>query len=374
MTSDRKPTARAILIVLGLCLFFMAGPAAAQLSLEQQRIVRRSCRFDFMQNCFGILPRGPAALQCLQRNAANLSAACQVALNAVAPQPAAMPPPPVQPAAPLKVAPAAGPHWPTAEQKDAIRQSCRSDFISHCAGVQPGGAEALHCLQRNASQLSPKCGSAVAAVGASPGKPPASAGAKPPAVAPNVIYVTNFQLDPEAFHPGAESPLRQMRPGLLGNLLKREAGSKNPAEQVRGLIDLMARQLVKDLEHAGLKARRLAPGESLPLQGWLVRGVFTKLDEGKKLERAVIGLGAGKTALKVVVTVDDLEHGNVKPLYTIDESAHSGILPGGAVTAAIRFNPYVLAAHFVMSGRAIERNIKKTAREISAAIVKHIRK
>ena len=76
----------------------------------------------------------------------------------------------------------------------------------------------------------------------------------------------------------------------------------------------------------------------------------------------------------MVVTVDDLEHGNVKPLYTIDESAHSGILPGGAVTAAIRFNPYVLGAHFVMASFAIERNIKKTAREISAAIVKRVRK
>jgi hypothetical protein len=374
MTTDRKPAARAILIVLGLCLVFMAGPAAAQLSLEQQGAIRRSCRFDFMQNCFGIPPGGREALQCLQRNIANVSPRCQSALNAVTPQPAAMPPPPVQPAAPLKLAPAAGPHLPTAEQQAAIRQSCRSDFISHCAGVPPGGAEALQCLQRNASQLSPTCGRAVAAVGAGPGKPPAPAAAQRPVKAPNVIYVTNFQLDPEAFHPDAGDPLRQLRPGLLGNLIKREASPKNRAERIHKLVDLMARQLVKDLDHAGHKARRLAPGEKLPAQGWLVRGVFTKLDQGKRLERAVIGLGAGKTALKVVVTVDDLEHGKLEPLYTIDEGAHSGILPGGAATAAIRFSPYVLAARFVLSGRAIERNIRKTAREISGDIVKRIRK
>ena len=71
---------------------------------------------------------------------------------------------------------------------------------------------------------------------------------------------------------------------------------------------------------------------------------------------------------------DDLEHGKLEPLYTIDEGAHSGILPGGAATAAIRFSPYVLAARFVLSGRAIERNIRKTAREISGDIVKRIRK
>jgi hypothetical protein len=374
MTTDRKPAARAILIALGLYLVFMAGPAAAQLSPEQQGAIRGSCRFDFMQNCFGIPPGGREALQCLQRNIAKVSPACQSALNAVTPQPAAMPPPPVQPAAPLKLAPATAPHFPTAEQQTAIRQSCRSDFISHCAGVPPGGAEALLCLQRNASQLSPKCGRAIAAVGAGPGKPPAPAAAQRPVKAPKVIYVANFQLDPEAFHPDAEGPLRQRRPGLLGNLLRGQAGSRNPAEQIRGLVDLMARHLVLDLERAGFKARRLAPGEKLPARGWLVRGVFTKLDEGKRLERAIIGLGAGKTALKVVVTVDDLEHGKVEPLYTIDEGAHSGIMPGAVVTAAIHFNPYALAAHFLISGRAIERNVRKTAREITRDIVERIRK
>lgn len=306
MNSDRRPVARAILIILGLCLVFMAGPAAAQLSLEQQSTIRRSCRFDFMSNCFGILPGGREALQCLQRNVAKLSPACQNALNEVAPQPAA----------------------PAAQGRSAVPLELA----------------------------------------------PAHAGDQRPVGGPNVIYVTNFQLDPEAFHPDAGGPLRQLRPGLLGNLLKGEAGSKNPAEQIRGLVDLMARQLVRDLERAGFKARRLAPGERLPARGWLVRGVFTKLDEGKRLERSMIGFGRGKTALKVVVTVDDLERGKPKPLYTIDEGTHSGILPGAAVTAAIRFNPYAFAAHFVMSGFAIERNIRKTAREISRNIVERIRK
>jgi hypothetical protein len=52
---------------------------------------------------------------------------------------------------------------PSAAQTDAIRQSCRSDFMADCKGVQPGGADALHCLQRNAAALSPPCKAAVAA-------------------------------------------------------------------------------------------------------------------------------------------------------------------------------------------------------------------
>ena len=37
----------------------------------------------------------------------------------------------------------------TTAQQSAIRGSCRSDFMSHCSGVTPGGKDALTCLQKN---------------------------------------------------------------------------------------------------------------------------------------------------------------------------------------------------------------------------------
>ena len=61
-----------------------------------------------------------------------------------------------------------------AEQIAAIRQSCRSDFMSHCAGVQPGGREALQCLKRNAASVSAPCKSALDAVGPKPAPQPLS--------------------------------------------------------------------------------------------------------------------------------------------------------------------------------------------------------
>ena len=64
---------------------------------------------------------------------------------------------------------------PTAAQQNAIRQSCRSDFMSHCSGVTPGGSEALACLQQNAAQLSGACQKALAAVKTSAGAKPAPA-------------------------------------------------------------------------------------------------------------------------------------------------------------------------------------------------------
>ena len=181
-----------------------AAPAEAQ--NEQLKTVQQACTLnDLVSHCSWIAPNNLEILQCLKANAADLSPNCQAAVQALpaAPPPAAaapaepakqaapakkpVEPKPVEPArtsAPPAPAPAAA---PTAEQKTAVRASCRSDFMSHCSGVQPGGAEALQCLKRNEAQLSAACRSAVAAIGgsapsAAPAGPPAAAAA--PAVAP----------------------------------------------------------------------------------------------------------------------------------------------------------------------------------------------
>jgi hypothetical protein len=73
---------------------------------------------------------------------------------------------------------------PTQAQRDAIRASCRSDFMANCAGVQPGGKEAMECLLRNESTLSGPCRSAVNAIAAPAPSPaatrPATAAPPPP--------------------------------------------------------------------------------------------------------------------------------------------------------------------------------------------------
>src|SRR5690242_21605286 len=70
----------------------------------------------------------------------------------------------------------------TAEQQSAIRSNCRSDFMSKCSGVTPGGKEALECLQKNVGGLSPGCRGAVSATMPAPA-PPKPAQAAPPAPA-----------------------------------------------------------------------------------------------------------------------------------------------------------------------------------------------
>lgn len=53
---------------------------------------------------------------------------------------------------------------PTSAQVAQIRQACRGDYESVCAGVPTGGAAALECLQRNAAGTSAGCQAALGAV------------------------------------------------------------------------------------------------------------------------------------------------------------------------------------------------------------------
>jgi hypothetical protein len=181
------------------------APAEAQ--NDELKTVQQACTLnDFVSHCSWIAPNNPEILLCLKANATDLSPNCQAAVQSLPASPPATAAPaeparqeapakkPVEPkpaeparasAPPAPAAPAAAPAGPTAQQKAAIRASCRSDFMSHCSGVQPGGAEAFQCLNRNEAQLSAECRSAVAAIGGGAGAAEAPSGAPAaPAVAP----------------------------------------------------------------------------------------------------------------------------------------------------------------------------------------------
>jgi Cysteine rich repeat len=177
-----------------------AGPAQTQ--DDQIKAIRQACTLDdLMAHCSWIQPSSPEVMLCLKANAAGLSPPCRAAIasrsDAVPPSSPAESEHREQTPEPRKSEPAhASPsvssqagtlRKPTDEQKNVIRAACRSDFISHCSAVQPGGTQALRCLQRNVAQLSPPCKTALAAVteGATPSPPATPAeNAAAPAVAP----------------------------------------------------------------------------------------------------------------------------------------------------------------------------------------------
>jgi Cysteine rich repeat len=226
--------------------FALATPALSQAPTDAQRsAIRSNCRSDYQAHCASVTPGGAEALQCLQKNIASLSSACQTAVRAVEPPaapkaeaaPAAAPkaesaaapktesapaataaapaatakpaaetaaaPPAVPKAAasttvkPATATPAAAPppkaasttvQKPSDAQVAAIRSSCRSDYPNVCAGVPTGGEAALQCLEKNKAKVSAPCQQAVNAAGggAAPAKggAPAAAAAATPVAAP----------------------------------------------------------------------------------------------------------------------------------------------------------------------------------------------
>jgi Domain of unknown function (DUF4410) len=109
------------------------------------------------------------------------------------------------------------------------------------------------------------------------------------------------------------------RPGIIEGPRQQQ---KDPAVQAKKMVDLMATDIVNDLKKANYKAQRLSATDTRPTSGAWVHGVFTELDQGNRIHRAVIGFGAGEAKMDLYVTMNDLAHPD-KPLYTAAESETS---------------------------------------------------
>jgi hypothetical protein len=176
---------------------------------------------------------------------------------------------------------------------------------------------------------------------------------------PTIVYVQDFKVEKESS--GNDQTLGGGRARAIIAQVKSATGMQSSQ-----VVDLMSSSLVSDLNRAGVKAVRLAAGRSLPKSGWLVRGVFTEVDEGSRVLRAEVGFGAGATDLAVLVNVADLQKGKAEPFYKLETQAGSRKMPGGIVTKS----PYVAAAKFVMSRRDLPKNIRQTAQTIADQIIR----
>ena len=195
-----------------------------------------------------------------------------------------------------------------------------------------------------------------------------------PTAPPAVVHVTDFELDAQQIQ--AEKsllPPPPAPPGPLGAVLPQRPRTRtDPEKRARELVELMSTSLVEKLEKAGLTVRRLGAKDPRPTSGWLLRGMFTEVDEGNRVRRAIIGFGAGKTQMALVIAVDDLARGVPQPLYEIDTKADSGKAPGAG--PMIVLHPAVGAARFVLAGNDLDRNVKQAAAEIASDLAARVQR
>lgn len=178
------------------------------------------------------------------------------------------------------------------------------------------------------------------------------------------VYVADFELDAQAV--SSEGVLGAPQSGERPHILRRRDRS-DPAAEAHKLVDGLATGLVADLSHAGVTAQRLPTDAPLPVEGLVVRGVFTQVDEGNRIRRAVIGFGAGAAKMDLYVVVSDLAHPG-EPLYSFANQGSSGKMPGAIVT----MNPVAAAAKFTLDQNSSGKALKKVSAQVATEIMKRI--
>jgi hypothetical protein len=157
---------RLMVVAAGAAVALVAGQAVAQQPTQAQAAaIRSACRGDYPTHCASVPPGGAAALQCLQQNAAALSAPCQNALAvlgndaappaALAPAPAAPPSQPapsgyapaphVAPAAPVgPAAPVVSPMMSPRQELAILRAYRGPDYRRLCYACSPAADGRSH--------------------------------------------------------------------------------------------------------------------------------------------------------------------------------------------------------------------------------------
>jgi hypothetical protein len=169
---------------------------------------------------------------------------------------------------------------------------------------------------------------------------------------PQAVYVTHFVAVPAGAPPSGL--LAHLRAALHAHAAGRDAG-------------LVAQAVVARLNHAGVAARYLAPGEPPPVTGWLLGGVFHLQSEALS---TASDTGAPETEKEAVgadvsITVADLEHNADTPFAVLGA-------PLAASSAASEWRPYVVPVK--LSFERADRNaaIAALAQQIVDAFVSNM--
>jgi hypothetical protein len=94
----------------------------------------------------------------------------------------------------------------------------------------------------------------------------------------------------------------------------------------------MAEDLVAGIRDLGLPAQRAPRGTPLPSDAIAVAGLFLNVDEGNRLQRTVVGFGAGQSKVDTQVEVYAPSSGGPTRLLEFTTHADSGSTPGALVT------------------------------------------
>ncbi len=128
----------------------------------------------------------------------------------------------------------------------------------------------------------------------------------------------------------AEAAENQKPVNRMDNEKSSTLESERNRETGRQVANALARELVRGLHDLGFTVERKPRGTPIGRHQLLIDGEFIDVEEGNRLERLVIGFGAG--ASKVDTEIHVYYGAHSRKLLDFKTHADSGKMPGAAVT------------------------------------------
>jgi len=139
---------------------------------------------------------------------------------------------------------------------------------------------------------------------------------------------------------------------------------KHPGQLSSEAQDLIARHLVEELSKSVAPATLVKSPAAAGRDGWVVTGDITKLNEGSRILRMAIGLGAGSTEVDTAVAVQ-ASPASRHPFMAFTTKGTSGATPGAATNPI----PFSSAPTVLFQGQqGISDDSARTARMITSRI------
>jgi hypothetical protein len=147
-----------------------------------------------------------------------------------------------------------------------------------------------------------------------------------PVLRPGRVYVYDFSVS------AADVTENQGFFAAVRNSLSDSTENERELTIAREVQTRMTEELVAGIRDLGLPAQRAPRGTSLPPDVIAVAGLFLNVDEGNRLQRTVLGLGAGQSTVDTKVEVYAPGSSGLTKLLEFTTHADSGKSPGALIT------------------------------------------
>lgn len=157
------------------------------------------------------------------------------------------------------------------------------------------------------------------------------------------------------------------------NVLRVDRKTRDLSDFKSDLKVNMSRELLSRLPTHVAQARILSPDAALPRGNyWLLKGRFTRVNQGSRLLRSLVGFGAGGTKMEATIVVFDLSGPKPAQILEFETTGGSNITQGIAGIITIPFSgPMAITSLFnAVAGirTGVSFDTARTARETTATL------